>query len=496
MKILVKNNQTGTTKEFMFPDNLPAKEVQRIKDYLANGGLAKRDFSISSRQANKAYVPLDSDITLVANGLGQDEAWVKENLYFVKMVASDTTVDLQWDKFSESVIRALGVQYSEGWVDGEIGGRTQCVMHDREKIVGRTYRYEVIDAVDKEGNPILDENNTGVKQLIVYAYVTMSAHYKGEPIVNFLKDGRLCKVSISAWISGWQYIPSDQSNWIPPGESEVSGYFFYPDGNMVEAIELSFVDMGANQNAQLTKANKIATVTVDETPEATKSETKETENEPIDGEGEDKEQNDKNLHLDINIAEYNSMKALWDSLPGAIRKGTTAVKWVAVTLKNHGDGKEFFAPDYCATKFTNMDRTLGLQKTQIKELEAKVEELEGKVSENGEKALGYDLDKKEYVKDKAEKQAKIDELKAALTEVEKQLGVEKAFYTDKFVTVSAQLEGTTNDSDAIEALKGLAEGMNVADLRVKSSALSVQLMNKKHQSSINPIDEPIKKKTF
>ena len=92
-----------------------------------------------------------------------------------------------------------------------------------------------------------------------------SAQYKGEPFVNFIRDGRFAKVSISAWIYGWEYIPSERSNWIPPGETQPSGYFYYPDGSSVEAIELSFVDMGANSNAQIMKS-KIADVTVMEEP--------------------------------------------------------------------------------------------------------------------------------------------------------------------------------------------------------------------------------------
>lgn len=499
MKFLVKNNQTGATKEFILPDNLPEREVARIKDYLANGGLAKRDFSISSRQANKAYTPSDSDITLVANGMGQDEAWVKDNLYFVKMIASDTTIDKQWDKFSESVIRALGEQYGEGWANGEIGGRTQCVMHDREKIVGRTYRYEVIDAVDAEGNAILDENNTGVKQLIVYAYVSMSAQYKGEGIVNFLKDGRLCKVSISAWISNWQYIPSDQSNWIPPGETERFGYFFYPDGSAVEAVELSFVDMGANGNATITK-QKMATVTVEAdipvaTTEANVETTVAANVEPTTAEGEEKAEVEKNINLDINIADYHSMKAFWDEMPEPIRK-STAIKWVSVTLKNHGDGKEFFAPDFCATKLKNMDRTLGLNKEKIAELEAKVLELDGKVSENSEKMLGADLDKQEFEKEKAKLTASLDSAEKRAVTAEKLLAIEKAVYADKYVALNAQLNGTSHDSEAIEALKVIANEMEVADLRVKSAALNVQLLNQKNKTVINPTEDAPKKRTF
>ena len=167
MKILVKNNATGQKREFEFPDNLPAKEVSRIKDYLAGGGLAKRDFYISTRNAKKAYIPEDADVQMIASAIGEEATWVSENFYFVKMLASDTTVDLQWDKFSESVIRSLGVQYAEGWDMGEQGGRTQCIMHDRDKIVGRTYKYEVQDAVDADGVALIDENGTTIKQLIV-----------------------------------------------------------------------------------------------------------------------------------------------------------------------------------------------------------------------------------------------------------------------------------------------------------------------------------------
>lgn len=492
MRILVENNETGVKKEFMLPDGLPPKEVARIKEYLSNGGKAKRDFSISSRQSNKAYIPADTDVTLVANGIGESEEWVKQNLHFVKMVASDTTVDLQWDKFSESVIRALGVQYAEDWENGIAGGRTMCIMHVRGQIVGRTYRYEVVDATDAEGNLIMDENNTGVKQLIVYAYVRMSAMYNGEPFVNLLKDASFCKVSISAWISNWQYIPSDQSNWIPPGETDTSGYFFYPDGSAVETIELSFVDMGANPNAHVMK-NKIATVTViDETTAPTPTPPVETEK----TEKETKEVKDevKDLQLNINIAEYNLMKEFWDSTPDAIRKA--ALKWVAVTLKNHGDGKEFHAPDFCATKFKNMDTRLGSQIERIKELEAKVAELESTVSDNAEKAIGFDLDAKEWEKTKVQKEAAISELTAKLLAVEKELNIEREVYSDKFVSLSAQIDGVTNDADSIEALKVIAKSLSIADLRTKSAALSVQLISKKTSTKIEIPAETVSRKRF
>ena len=488
MKVLVKNNETGRKSEFTFPDNLPTKEVQRIKEYLSNGGKAKRDFSISVRSAKKAYIPEDADVTMIATAIGEDTAWVTENFYFVKMVASDTTVDLHWDKFSESVIRSLGMQYAEMWAEGEQGGRTQCIMHDRWKIVGRTYKYEIQDATNADGTPMLDENGATVKELIVYAYVNKSAQYKGESFVNFIRDGRFSKVSISAWIYGWEYIPSERSNWIPPGETEPSGYFFYPDGTNVEAIELSFVDMGANANAHIMKS-KVADVTiVDETPatpatpavntnvEVTVEETEKTVNVTAN-------ENSNELNLNINIAEYNSMKVFWDDLPENVRKGA-AIKWEEVTLKNHGDGKPFYAPDYCAAKFKNMDRTIGTQKENINDLQKKVAELETTISQNSEKMISANLDIEDLKKGATKAESDYAELKAKFEKVEAELENERKIHKAKFVAFSAELNGTQHDADAIEALNVIADSFSVSDLRTKAAALQVESTLNKEKSKL------------
>lgn len=490
MKFLAKDKKTGQTKEHILPDNLSAKAVQRIKERLSYGGLSVRDFSISTKQANKAYKPVDTDITLVATGLGETEAWVKDHFYFVRMVASDTTIDMQGDKFSESVITALGAQYADKWIEAEIGGRTQCVMHDRDCMVGRTYRSEIQDATDKEGNVKLDENGNTIRELVVYAYVSLTAMWEGEPVVNYIRDGRLCKVSISAWISGWEYISSENSNWIPFGETEPMGYFFYPDGSTVEAIELSFVDMGANANAHVTKQKMADVEVLEETTQTTKIEPEETEKTEKEDKVETAKVESGTTDITINIAEIETMKAYYNALPESLRK--QVITWVEVSLKNHGDKKSFMAPDWCATKFVNMDRSLGKNSDLILELQNKVSELESKVSEGSEKVITLTHDNEDLQKAITQKDACVSELTSSLNQTSKELETIREEYLQKFLSLSCQYENNVT-ADFMEAKRLIAKNFTVIELREKVEALLPLLLDKRNTDKIQ-LEQEAKKK--
>jgi len=164
------------------------------------------------------------------------------------------------------------------------------------------------------------------------------------------------------------------------------------------------------------------------------------------------------------------MKVFWDDMPEAVRKGA-AIKWEEVTLKNHGDGKSFYAPDYCATKFKNMDRTIGSQKENITTLQEKVAELESTISQNSEKMIAANLDIEDFKKGATKAETEYAELKAKFERLEAELENERKIHKAKFVAFSAELNGTQHDDDASEAWNVIADSFSVSDLRTKAAAL-------------------------
>jgi hypothetical protein len=482
MKCFQKCLETGTVKAFDFPDNLPKNDLLQIKAFMERGGRAEKTFAIS--KAEKAYSPTDNDISLIATALNKEVAWVQENMYFVKMIASDTTIDSQFDKFSESVIKAMGVQYSGGWANGEVGGRGFCFMHSRTSVFGKTFKHEIQNAKDSEGNDILDENNSVVRQLVLYAYVNKKAIHaqSGLPYYELIETGLFTKVSISAYLRGWEYVSSADSNYIPKGQTNYYGYFYYPNGDLVETVEVSLVDLGANQNATITKSFE---VTFEEAApvqnENTETENKEIET-PI-------TQANKSVVIDTN--EFENMQAVYESLPTMFKSKDNVVKWEEVTLLNYTDKSAFFAPDFCATKFRNLDKTLGNKLEKIAELKAEIASLKAELSSSNDKSVAIDLEKQDVQKEFAtlkESNAKIEKEHSEMVEL---LRIERDFYTNKFVTISAQIDNNTTDSNAVNAYAVLASEMTLKALRERTELLYVELLTKSKTNSISVTQKQI-----
>ncbi len=502
-QFILKDSQGGTQlvlKQSHFSKNeLTDNDVSFIAKKLEssrNGGIrAERTFTLATE---KAYVPSQDHIAMLATVLEKTEAEITDKYMLLKMIASDTTIDRSRDKFTKFVLDELGADYSEGWANGVSGGRSLCIMHNRNKIVGQTYAYEIRDKKDAMGAVVKDENNVVVSELIVYAYLRKSAMWEGEPVIDYIESGSLVKVSIAAWIGGYTYVSESESNYKVNGMP--MSYFVFGENSTVEAIELSLVDMGANANATLTKSYNVEiTINVgceeeeyeggDEGCEmengcgtgGKKPMRKEVTENAIEKAVELEVETEKAVKTDNEIdvekaveksaelIEAEKALTFWNGLPNFV-KSLAPSSWKTYKPKNFNGGEEITAPDYCITLFISNDRTIAKLKSQLSELEGKEKAANVNANALTEKQNMLNEEISNLQKSELELSEKLAQANAILEK-------EKAYYVESYVALKTKVHKAFT-SENRNAFAAECEGLSFESLREKIANMKkVEEMN-------------------
>jgi len=457
---------------------LSTQEKEAITAYLEKNrekGVEIVGVSEGADVAQKLYTPTDAHISLVASGLAKSVAWVKENLLFLKLAASDTRIDSDRDKFTEYVLQLLGDGYSKGWGENKAGGTNVCIMHNRYEMVGKTYSYEVVDMVENDV-VALDENGQVVRKLIVYAYIDKQAQWHGSLVTRHIDIGTLSKVSISAWISGFEYIGSDRSNYIPEGYTTPVSYYLYGTNARVETMEISLVDIGANGSGQIEKKKMYEVRVIDNTPAPTSENT--LENKPTEKALETEKEVKTPANTDANATEIALMKSVFNTLPAHLHTAT----WVKVVAKNLADTTPFDATTEIAQKFEILDKKLTNVSLEVEALKLDKSNLERSSSLLTDKNELLGIEKVELTKQLEKSTTDLVTANKSLTALQSEMAIEKDIYVQKYVAIKSQLK-RLNSLD-LDLARTEAAQKSMSELRTDIEGLLIELSEKSKQDAV------------
>lgn len=458
---------------------LSTQEKEQITAYLEKNrekGVDIVGISEGADVTQKLYTPTDAHIALVASGLAKSVTWVKENLLFLKLAASDTRIDSDRDKFTEYVLQLLGEGYSKGWGENKAGGTNVCIMHNRYEMVGKTYSYEIVDMVENDV-VALDENGQVVKKLIVYAYIDKQAQWHGSFVTRHIDIGTLSKVSISAWISGFEYIGSDRSNYIPEGYTTPVSYYLYGDTARVETMEISLVDIGANSSGQIEKKKMYEVRAIENTPE-----NKPTEK-ALDIEKDMKIPTDTNTDVTVNLAEIALMKSVFEALPKHLHN----TAWVKVAAKNLADTTPFDVPTEVAQKFEILDKKLTNVSLENETLKLDKSNLERSTSLLKDSKELLEIEKVELAKSLETTQGELATTNESLAALQSEMAVEKDTYIQKYVAIKSQL--TRLNSLELDVVRIEAAQKSMPELRTDIENLLIELSEKSKKDAVKAEQE-------
>ena len=456
---------------------LSTQEREAITAYLEKNrekGVEIVGVSEGADVAQKLYTPTDAHISLVASGLAKSVAWVKENLLFLKLAASDTRIDSDRDKFTEYVLKLLGEGYSKGWGENKAGGTNVCIMHNRYEMVGKTYSYEIVDMIENDV-VALDENGQVVRKLIIYAYIDKQAQWHGSLVTRHIDIGTLSKVSISAWISGFEYIGSDRSNYIPEGYTTPVPYFLYGTNAMAETMEISLVDIGANSSGQIEKKKMYEVRVIDNTPAT-------NENKPTDTPVQKEVKTPANT--DVNDTQIALMKSVFDTLPTHLHTAT----WVKVVAKNLVDTTPFDATTEIAQKFEILDKKLTNVSLEVEALKLDKSNLERSTSLLTDKNELLGIEKSELTKQLEKTTTDLASANESLTALQSEMAIEKDIYVQKYVAIKSQLK-RLNSLD-LDLVRTEATQKSMSELRTDIEGLLIGLSEKSKQDAVQAEKEP------
>jgi hypothetical protein len=457
---------------------LSTQEKEAITAYLEKNrekGVEIVGVSECADVAQKLYTPTDAHISLVASGLAKSVAWVKENLLFLKLAASDTRIDSDRDKFTEYVLQLLGDGYSKGWGENKAGGTNVCIMHNRYEMVGKTYSYEIVDMVENDV-VALDENGRVVRKLIVYAYIDKQAQWHGSLVTRHIDIGTLSKVSISAWISGFEYIGSDRSNYIPEGYTMPVSYYLYGTNARVETMEVSLVDIGANGSGQIEKKKMYEVRVIDNTPASTNE--NKPENKPIEKVLETEKEVKTPANTDVNDTQIALMKSVFDTLPTHLHGAT----WVKVVAKNLADTAPFDVPAEIAQKFEILDKKLTNVSLEVEALKLDKSNLERSSSLLTDKNELLGIEKVELTKQLEKSTTDLATANKSLTALQSEMVIEKDIYVQKYVAIKSQLK-RLNSLD-LDLVRTEAAQKSMSELRTDIEGLLIELSEKSKQDAV------------
>jgi hypothetical protein len=457
---------------------LSTQEKEAITAYLEKNrekGVEIVGVSECADVAQKLYTPTDAHISLVASGLAKSVAWVKENLLFLKLAASDTRIDSDRDKFTEYVLQLLGDGYSKGWGENKAGGTNVCIMHNRYEMVGKTYSYEIVDMVENDV-VALDENGRVVRKLIVYAYIDKQAQWHGSLVTRHIDIGTLSKVSISAWISGFEYIGSDRSNYIPEGYTMPVSYYLYGTNARVETMEISLVDIGANGSGQIEKKKMYEVRVIDNTPTSTNENT--PENKPTEKALETEKEMKPPANTDANDTQIALMKSVFDTLPTHLHGAT----WVKVVAKNLADTAPFDVPAEIAQKFEILDKKLTNVSLEVEALKLDKSNLERSSSLLTDKNELLGIEKVELTKQLEKSTTDLATANKSLTTLQSEMVIEKDIYVQKYVAIKSQLK-RLNSLD-LDLVRTEAAQKSMSELRTDIEGLLIELSEKSKQDAV------------
>jgi len=456
---------------------LSTQEKEAITAYLEKNrekGVEIVGVSEGADITQKLYTPTDAHISLVASGLAKSVAWVKENLLFLKLAASDTRIDSDRDKFTEYVLQLLGEGYSKGWGENKAGGTNVCIMHNRYEMVGKTYSYEIVDMIEND-IVALDENGQVVKKLIVYAYIDKQAQWHGSLVTRHIDIGTLSKVSISAWISGFEYIGSDRSNYIPEGYTTPVSYYLYGSNAKVETMEISLVDIGANGSGQIEKKKMYEVRAIDNTPAANENA---PENKPTEKALDPEKEMKTPTNTDANDTQIALMKSVFDTLPTHLHGAT----WVKVVAKNLADTAPFDVPAEIAQKFEILDKKLTNVSLEVEALKLDKSNLERSTSLLTDKNELLGIEKVELTTQLEKSTTDLATANESLTALQAQMAIEKDIYVQKYVAIKSQLK-RLNSLD-LDLVRTEATQKSMPELRTDIEGLLIELSEKSKQDAV------------
>lgn len=465
---------------------LSTQEKESITAYLEKNrekGVDIIGISEGAEVAQKLYTPTDAHISLVASGLAKSVAWVKENLLFLKLAASDTRIDSDRDKFTEYVLQLLGEGYSKGWGENKAGGTNVCIMHNRYEMVGKTYSYEIVDMIENNV-AVLDENGQVVKKLIVYAYIDKQAQWHGSLVTRHIDIGTLSKVSVSAWISGFEYIGSDRSNYIPEGYTTPVPYYLYGSNARVETMEISLVDIGANGSGQIEKKKMYEVRIIENVLENTNENT--PENKPTEkalNTEKDMKTPANNEDVTVNLTEIALMKSVFEAVPTHLHNAT----WVKVVAKNLADTTPFDVPAEIAQKFEILDKKLTNVSLEVESLKLDKSNLERSTSLLKDSKELLEIEKTELTKSLSTTQSELATANKSLTALQAELAVEKDIYAQKYVAIKSQL--TRLNSLELDVVRTEAAQKSISELRTDIDSLLIELSEKSKKEAVKAEQE-------